>query len=68
MGRYPDAVSYLEKTLVLDPNRKEAHGNIGYAYLKMGRKSDAKTHFERYLVLYPNSPKAPEIREILTTL
>ncbi len=39
MGRYGDAVAYLEKTLAADPKRKEAHGNIAYAYLKLGRRA-----------------------------
>jgi peptidoglycan/xylan/chitin deacetylase (PgdA/CDA1 family)/uncharacterized caspase-like protein len=66
MGRYGDAVSYLEKTLAADPSRKEAHGNIAYAYMKLHRQAEAKNHFQRYLELFPNSPKAGEIREILT--
>ena len=68
LGRYQDAVTWLEKTLAVEPNRKEAHGNIAYAYLKLGRNADAKKHFERYLELYPNSPKAAEIRSLLPTL
>jgi tetratricopeptide (TPR) repeat protein len=68
MGRYNDAVTFLEKTLALDPNRKEAYGNLAYAYLKLGNKAEAKTHFERYLELYPTSPKAAEVRQILAGL
>ena len=67
MGRYGDAVAYLEKTLAADPKRKEAHGNIACAYLKLGRRADAKTHFERYPELFPASPKAAEVRGILAT-
>jgi peptidoglycan/xylan/chitin deacetylase (PgdA/CDA1 family) len=68
MGRYGDSVAYLEKTLAADPKRKEAQGNIGYAYLKLGRRADAKSHFDRYLELFPGSPKATEVRGILSTL
>ena len=68
MGRNEEALSYLEKTLKLDPKRKEAHGNVAEVYLKMGRKSEAKQHFEEYLRLYPDSPKAEEFRRILPTL
>jgi outer membrane protein assembly factor BamD (BamD/ComL family) len=61
-------VTWLEKTLAADPNRKEAQGNLGYAYLKLGKNADAKKHFERYLELFPGSPKAAEVRGILGTL
>jgi peptidoglycan/xylan/chitin deacetylase (PgdA/CDA1 family)/uncharacterized caspase-like protein len=67
-GQYDKALPYLEKTLQLDPKRKEAHGNIAEVYLKLGRKADAKQHYEEYLRLYPNSPKAEEFRKILQTL
>lgn len=67
-GKYNDAAKWLEKTLAIDPNRKEAQGNIAYTYWKLGRSADAKTHFQRYLELFPASPKAPEVRQILTTL
>jgi len=68
MGRNDDALTYLQKTLALDPKRKEAHGNIAELYYKMGQKTEAKQHYEQYLALYPNSPKAPEFRKILAEL
>ena len=68
MEQYADAVKLLEKTLAADPNRKEAHGNIADAYLKMGRKTEAKTHYRRYLELYPGSPRAGEVQRVLGTL
>jgi tetratricopeptide (TPR) repeat protein len=36
MGRYDEALSYLQKTLAIDPRRKEAHQNIADTYLKLG--------------------------------
>lgn len=68
MGRYDDALTYLEKTLAIDPKRKEAHGNIAEVYYKLGRRAEAKEHYEQYLALYPASPKAAEFRKILATL
>jgi len=68
MGRNDDALTYLEKTLALDPKRKEAHGNIAELYLKLGRREEARKHYETYLALYPGSPKAEEFRKILETL
>jgi peptidoglycan/xylan/chitin deacetylase (PgdA/CDA1 family)/tetratricopeptide (TPR) repeat protein len=68
MARYDEALPYLEKTLQIDPKRKEAHGNIAELLMKLGRKQEAKQHYEEYLHLYPTSPKADEFRKILQTL
>jgi len=68
MGRNGDALTYLQKTLAIDPKRKEAHGNIAEVYYKMGRKAEAKSEYEQYLMLYPSSPKAAEFKRILGTL
>jgi peptidoglycan/xylan/chitin deacetylase (PgdA/CDA1 family)/TolA-binding protein len=68
MGRYDDALSYLQKTLVVDPKRKEAHGNIADVYRKMGRNGDARKEYEQYLALYPASPRAEEVRRVISTL
>jgi len=68
MGRFDDALTYLQKTLAADPKRKEAHQNIADLLVKMGRKEEAKEHYEQYLALSPNSAKAGEIRKILATL
>jgi hypothetical protein len=57
---YKDAATWLEKTHPADPNRREAHGNIADAWMKLARNADAKKHFELYLELYPNSPKGPK--------
>ncbi len=68
MGRYDDALPWLEKTLAADPKRKEAHENIAELFLKLGRKSDAKEHAQQYIALAPKSAKAEEFRKILETL
>ena len=68
MGRYDDALPWLEKTLALDPKRKEAHENIAELFLKMGRKGDAREHVEQYIALAPKTAKAEEFRKILETL
>ena len=67
MGRN-DALTYLEKTLALDPKRKKAHVNIAELYLKLGRREEARKHDETYLALYPGPPKAEEFRKILEAL
>jgi Tfp pilus assembly protein PilF len=68
MGKCDEALPCLEKTLQIDPKRKEAHGNIAELYMKLGRKTEATQHYEEYLHLYPASPKAEEFRKILQTL
>jgi hypothetical protein len=37
LERLPDAITWYEKTLVLDPMRALAHANLGDAYAKIGR-------------------------------
>ncbi len=68
MGKFDEARQILEKTIALDPRRKEAHGNLADAYAKLGRTSDARQHYQQYLTLYPSSPRAAEVRQLLTTL
>jgi peptidoglycan/xylan/chitin deacetylase (PgdA/CDA1 family)/tetratricopeptide (TPR) repeat protein len=68
MGKYDSAVGWLQKTLSLDPKRKEAHENIADALLKEGNKAEAKQHYEQFLALHPTGSRADEIRKIITTL
>ena len=42
MGRYDDSLTYLQKTLAIDPKRKEAHLNIADLFLKLGRRAEAQ--------------------------
>jgi DNA-binding SARP family transcriptional activator len=68
VGRYDDAVTNLQKTLALDPKRKEAHENLADTYLKMGRRADAKSEYEQFLALNPSTVRADEVKKILKTL
>jgi peptidoglycan/xylan/chitin deacetylase (PgdA/CDA1 family)/tetratricopeptide (TPR) repeat protein len=68
MGKYDAAVGWLQKTLSVDPRRKEAHENIADALLKEGRKAEAKLHYEQFLALHPNGARAEEIRKLLPSL
>jgi peptidoglycan/xylan/chitin deacetylase (PgdA/CDA1 family)/uncharacterized caspase-like protein len=68
IGKFEEARQLLEKTIALDPKRKEAHGNLADAYAKLGRPADAKQHYQTYLALYPGSPRAAEVKQLLTTL
>ena len=68
MERYPDALVWLQKTLALDPRRKEAHLNLGDTLVKLGRNSEAKQHYQQFLELYPASKRAEELRKLMETL
>ena len=65
MGRYDDALSYLQKTLAVDPKRKEAHENIADTLMKLGRRDEAKQHYQQFLALHPTSSRAEEIKKVL---
>jgi tetratricopeptide (TPR) repeat protein len=56
------------KTLAIDPKRKEAHENLGDAYLKLGKRPEAKAEYEQFLALNPTSSRADEVKRILKTL
>ena len=68
MGRYDDALVWLQKTLAVDPRRKEAHENIADVYMKLGRTAEARQHYQQFLELHPASPRSDEVRKILQTL
>ena len=68
MGRYDDALPYLEKTLAIDPRRKEAHQNIADTYLRLSRRGEAKQHYEQFLALQPASARSEEVRKVLESL
>ena len=68
MGRYDDALSYLQKTLAIDPRRKEAHQNIADTYIKLGRRAEGKQHYEQFLALQPGSARSEEVRKVLESL
>jgi len=68
MGRYDDSLTYLQKTLDIDPHRKEAHLNIADLFKKLGRNAEAKQHYEQFLALYPSSSRAEEVRKTIQSL
>ena len=60
MEQYDDALTYLHKTLAVDPKREVAHRNIADLYGKLGKLAEARQHYEQSLTLAPNSPPAEE--------
>ncbi len=67
MARYDDALTWLQKTLAVDPKRKEAHENVADTLMKLGRRNEAKEHYQQFLTLHPTSSRGEEIRRILQT-
>jgi tetratricopeptide (TPR) repeat protein len=65
LGRNDEAVATLQKTLQLDPNRKEAHENLADALMKQGKPEEAKPHYRIFLQLHPTSTRSEEIKRIL---
>ncbi len=41
LGRYPEAVEDLRRTIALNPNKADYQANLGYALWKIGRRADA---------------------------
>jgi tetratricopeptide (TPR) repeat protein len=70
MDQLPEAITWYEKTLVLDPMRAlaYAYANLGDAYAKLGRIDDAKRAYKRFLELRPDHKLAPAVRERLAKL
>ncbi len=58
MGRYDEALSYLEKTLAIDPRRKEAHQNIANTCLKLGRRAERNSTTSSFWRCNPDRPGA----------
>ncbi len=65
MGRYPEAISNLERAVLLDPTDPAAQLNLAVTYAEAGRIADARAHAEEALRLKPDYPKA---RQFLSAL
>jgi Flp pilus assembly protein TadD len=67
-GNMEKAVGAFEKVLELDPNRAEAHFQLGMIAVSQGRNEDARRHLETYLTLAPEGAQAATARSIVDTL
>ena len=63
-GQYADALSYLQKTLAVDPKRKEAHENIADTLMKSWPAGRGEQHYQEFLTLHPTSSRAEEIKKV----
>jgi tetratricopeptide (TPR) repeat protein len=52
-NRYTEAIEYLQKTLLLDPNYTPALNLLGYVYTDMSQYEEALEYFERYATASP---------------
>ena len=57
-GSYQKAITYLEKTLQLEPDNAEVYNNLGIAYRKLGHYSKAISALEKAIQLKPNFVEA----------
>jgi Flp pilus assembly protein TadD len=53
-GKIEQAVSHLERALVIEPNDAIAHGALGAILLKVSQREQALVHLQRSLEIYPN--------------
>ena len=53
-GRITDSLTYMRKSLELNPKDPEAHNNIGVTFQELGKLADAKKSFTQAILLQPN--------------
>ena len=53
-GRITDSLTYMRKSLELNPKDPEAHNNIGVIFQELGKLADAKKSFTQAILLEPN--------------
>jgi predicted Zn-dependent protease len=61
----PLAIEALEHAVALDPERSEAHRELGFLYGRAGREDDSSAAFRRFLALEPDAPDRRLIEERL---
>lgn len=58
MGRFNDALSYLDKALSIDPNNMLALINKGISLDGVGRFDEEMTYYDKALSIDPNNKNA----------
>lgn len=56
LGRNKEAIQYLKKAISLQPDLKEAYGNLGFRYLDDGNYTESIKLFNKVLELEPEDP------------
>ncbi|MGD0506004.1 MAG: sulfotransferase [Steroidobacteraceae bacterium] len=57
-GDYPEAISFYEDLIRLEPRHVIGHNNLGAALSKLGRYQEAETHFREAVSIDQNYPDA----------
>ncbi len=57
-GRWEESLAALREIARLDPNRAEAHHDLGLTYLRCGHMADAAASLQRAVELRPRFPSA----------
>lgn len=68
LKRFQEAVTWLEKTTMLDPKRAVAWLNLANGYAELGQKEKARNAYQVYLKIFPNSPVKATILDKLSAL
>ena len=58
IGRYKEAIKYLERTVSIRPEFIEALNNIGFAYWDLGKLVEAGSYFKRAINIDPSYHEA----------
>ena len=53
-GKEKEAEKLYKKMIALEPNAKEAYGNLGVIYLKQGREEEAERYLKKAIEVDPN--------------
>ncbi len=53
-GKGKEAEELYQKMIALEPNAKEAYGNLGVIYLKQGREEEAERYLKKAIEVDPN--------------
>lgn len=68
LGNYEDSITWIRKSLEIDPTRPVAYLNLGDALVKLKRHVEAREAYAKYLSLAPGSKLAHEIRRKMNSL
>jgi len=53
-GKEKEAEELYQKMIALEPNAKEAYGNLGVIYLRQGRREEAERYLKKAIEVDPN--------------
>jgi tetratricopeptide (TPR) repeat protein len=68
LGRVPEAITWYQKTIALDPKRAIVYANLGDALAQQGRTAEAKQAYQQFLALQPASKLADGVQKKIALL